>query len=354
MDSSREKHLVVRVDASTKIGIGHLMRCLALAQSWKDAGGKVVFITTCQIPGLPQRLHEEGFDIHLVANPYPDHSDWILTKSILADYPDSWLVLDGYHFDEFYQHQVKDTGHRLLVIDDNAHHNHYYADIVLNQNLHAEQLHYSCEPDTRLLLGTRYALLRKEFLEWRNWQSDIPEIARRVLVTLGGSDPDNNTLKIVQALQQVDVPELDVAVVIGASNPHAEMLEIATKQSCIPIRLISNVRNMPELMAWADAAVSASGSTAWELAYMGVPAALVIQADNQRGVAEELHQTGAALNLGWAHEISTPELVEKLDSFLTDSKRLQAMSQRSKTLVDGEGAQRVIATIMACSPDSPK
>jgi len=201
-------------------------------------------------------------------------------------------VLDGYHFDGVYQRQVKEAGNRLLVIDDMAHLKHYYADIVLNQNLHAEQLRYACELDTCLLLGTRYVLLRREFLAWKERQREIPEVARRVLVTLGGGDPENNTLKVIQALREVGIPGLEATVVIGASNPHASVLEQAAKQSCIPIRMVRDTKNMPEIMAWADVAVSGGGSTAWELLFMGVPSLLLVVAENQRCIAEYVGNQG--------------------------------------------------------------
>ena len=92
-------------------------------------------------------------------------------------------MLDGYHFRPSYQLRVKDSGHPLLVIDDMAHLDHYYADVVLNQNIHAEQLDYSCEPYARMLLGSRYVLLRREFWPWREWQREIPQVAHKVLVT---------------------------------------------------------------------------------------------------------------------------------------------------------------------------
>lgn len=340
-----EEHLIIRADASTRMGTGHLMRCLALAQAWKDTGGKVTFITACHSEHLLQRLQEEGFDIHLLGRPYPDPSDWDLTKDILASHPNTWVVLDGYHFDEAYQQQVKETGYKLMVIDDMAHLKHYYADIVLNQNLHAEQLRYACEPYTRLLLGTRYVLLRREFLAWKERQREIPEVARRVLITLGGGDPDNNTLKVIQALQEGDIPDLEATVVIGASNPHASVLEKAVKQSCIPIRLMRDAKNMPELMAWADAVVSGGGSTAWELLFMGTPALFLIVADNQRCIVEYIEDQELGKNLGLAGDMSSESLAEAITSLVKDFALRATISQKAGQIIDGRGAQRVISSM---------
>ena len=339
------KHLFIRTDADTQIGVGHLMRCLALAQAWKDAGGDVTFITACQGEGLFQRLRDEELDINLLSSAYPDTADCNSTRDILSGHPDAWVVLDGYHFDEVYQRQVKEAGHRLLVIDDMAHLKHYYVDIVLNQNLHAEQLHYSCEPYTRLLLGTRYVLLRREFLAWKNWKREIPEVARRVLVTLGGSDPENHTLKVIQALQKVDVTDLEAVVVVGPTNPHMRELEIAIGQSQIPIRLIGDVRNMPELLSWADIAVSSAGTTTWELLFLGTPILALIVAGNQRSISEQIESRGAGESLGLAGKVSTKSLAKSITQLLEDSELRAQMSENARQIVDGQGSQRVVASI---------
>ena len=338
--------LIIRADASAQIGTGHLMRCLALAQAWKDAGGKVVFVTACQSDGLLQRLREEEFELHILPGLHPDPGDWDYTKGILSDHPNDWLVLDGYHFDEVYQQRVKEAGHQLLVIDDTAHLKHYYADIVLNQNLHAEQLQYSCQPYTRLLLGTRYVLLRREFLAWKDLNREIPEVARRVLVTLGGSDPENHTLKVIQAVQEVDVPGLEVMVVVGASNPHADVLEAEIVQSRIPIRLIRNAKNMPELMARADVAISIAGTTIWELLFFGAPSLILILADNQCYGAEQIESESAGKNLGWAKNLLAELLAKEIVLLLKDFNLRVKMGENGRQIVDGRGAERAAKTIL--------
>jgi UDP-2,4-diacetamido-2,4,6-trideoxy-beta-L-altropyranose hydrolase len=342
VEHSKEKHLIIRADVSPQIGTGHLMRCLALAQAWKDDGGKVIFITACQGEGLLQRLREEEFDIHLLARPHPDAGDWDRTKDILAAYPGAWVVLDGYHFDGVYQQWVKEAGHQLLVIDDMAHLRHYYADIVLNQNLSAERLYYSTESYTQLLLGTRYVLLRREFLAWKNWKREIPEVARYVLVTLGGSDPDNLTLKVIQALQEVKAPDLEVRVVVGASNPHAGELERVAGQCPIPIRLIHDAQNISELMAWADVAISSAGSTVWELLFLGTPTLVVILAANQRQIAEVVERQGVGGNLGRAENLSIQSLAESLILIANDSNWRRKISRSAQQVADGQGTQRVM------------
>lgn len=334
--------LIIRVDASPQIGMGHLMRCLALAQAWKDAGGRVMFITVYEGDDSLQRLREEGFGIYLLGYAYPNPADWNVTKEFLFGHSNAWVVLDGYHFDESYQRWIKESGHRLLAIDDLADLKHYYADIVLNQNLTAEQLHYSCEPYTQLLLGTCYALLRREFLGWKSWKREVSETAQRVLVTLGGGDPENHTLKVIEALQKVDVANLEAKVVIGVSNPHADILGEAVKKSHIAIDLIRNAADMPQLMAWADVAVSAGGSTVWELAFMGLPSIILVWADNQRDVAKELDTAGVVLNLGWCADVTSADIAEALLLLLKGKNLRVGMALQGQELVDGGGAERVV------------
>jgi len=334
--------LVIRVDSSIKIGTGHLMRCLALGQAWKDKGGRVLFIIKCPNELLLNRLYKEGFEVHQLDIRYSSLKDWEATERLLNTYYDGWLILDGYHFDSNYQRRVKDAGKKFMVIDDIAHLSHYHANIILNQNIYAKELKYSCEPYTKLLLGTKYVLLRREFLKWSCWKRKTFDIARKVLVTLGGSDPDNVTLKVIQALHQVKINGLEAVVVIGASNPHYEMLKTAVQSLRLSVRLESNATNMPELMAWADIAISSGGITSWELAFMGLPTLVLVISDNQRLVAEYLEKVGAFINLGWKNNISSNQIACKIAHLLSESELRAKMTQRCWDLVDGEGAERII------------
>lgn len=334
--------LFIRADATTQIGTGHIMRCLALAQAWKAYGGEAIFVTACESDALRQRLVNEGFQVVMLERAYPDPADWKQMSQILRMHPGAWVVLDGYHFDAEYHRLIKEAGHPLLVIDDMAHLDHYYADIVLNQNIHAENMRYSCEPHTRLLLGTKYVLLREEFLKWWGWRREISEVARKVLVTLGGCDPNNVALKVIQGLQQVEMDNTEAVVVVGSCNPHFEELRFAVQGSQIPFRIEGYVANMAELMAWADVAVSAGGSTCWELAFMGLPSLILVLANNQRPVAERLDRMGVAANLGWCEDVFPPEIAQAVMQLLRAPKTRAEMSQRGQQLVDGGGVNRVL------------
>ena len=337
--------LLIRADANTHMGTGHLMRCIALAQAWQAKNRPVTFITACDNPALLNRLQNEEFNVVELPSAYPHPADWQTTQNILTQHPGAWVVLDGYHFEPAYQLKVKTAGHPLLIIDDTAHLDFYHADILLNQNINASQLTYRCKPHVCKLLGTQYALLRREFWPWRSWQRDIPTEAGKVLVTLGGGDPDNQTFKVMQALKQVGIAGLEAMVVVGASNPHWEMLQTAAHESQVTINLVRNVTNMPELMAWADVAIAAGGSTCWELAMLGLPMLLIVIADNQRGIAAGLDQAGVAINLGWFERVSAADIAAGLTGLMTDHNLWQQMSHRTQTVCDGWGSNRVVQAV---------
>lgn len=335
--------LVFRVDASIQIGTGHVMRCLALAQAWQEAGGQPIFAMSTEAQALKSRLQSEGMEIINLSVQMGSAEDAKKTATLAQHLGANWVVVDGYHFGAEYQQIIKNFGLNLLFFDDYGHASHYYADIVLNQNISAsESLYANREPYIQLLLGTRYALLRREFWQWRGWKREMSADARKILVTLGGSDPDNVTLKVIQALQAVEIDGLEAVVVVGGSNPHYEQLQSAAEKSRFPIRLERNATNMPELMAWADVAITAGGSTTWELAFMGLPSIILVVADNQKAIAEKLDALGVAVNLGWHEDVAVAHIVRAIIQILLSSETRTEMSIREQELIDGEGTARVL------------
>lgn len=347
MRLSSGRRLVIRADAGTRMGTGHVMRCLALAQAWIDCGGEVTFITCRPSDGLLRRLRREKVGIEVLSGGCPDRADWESTRSLLKHRTDTWIVLDGYHFDEAYQQMARQASSGLMVVDDTAHLGHYHADVLLNQNLYAAHLRYSCNSNTRQLLGTRYALLRREYTAWAHWEREIPDVARRVLVTLGGSDPQNHTLEVIHSLQQVTTTELEAIIVVGDNNLHWDVLEEAIGRGRVPMRLVRAVENMPELMAWADLAVSAAGTTVWELMFMGLPCFLLAVAENQRLIAESSAAEGTAVHVDCGVERWDALLAAGVSRLAKDSERRHLLSIRGREMVDALGAERVVHALMS-------
>lgn len=334
-------HLLIRADASAQIGTGHVMRCLALAQAWMQHGGRAIALMTETTSSLECRLTSESIQVLHLKSVAGSQEDAQETIQIAQEVKANWVVVDGYQFSAEYQRILKENSLKLLVLDDYGHAEHYWADIVLNQNVSADiSLYPNREPYTQLLLGPRFALLRREFWDWQGWQRQTPEIARKILVTLGGADPDNMTLKVIQALQQVQIDDLQVVAVVGASNPHIEVLKEAAQNSRHSTRLEHNVTNMPELMAWADSAISGGGSTCWELAFMGLPTLVMVLAENQRAIVETLDQKGIVQR--WPASQTADTIAQKILKILLSEKIRTRMTQLGQVLVDGQGSDRVL------------
>jgi len=339
--------LLIRADASVSIGTGHIMRMIALGQAWQAQGGEVHFLCADITPALEERLAGEGFHlsrIHATLGSEEDLSETVhlISETLQADRQNARVVLDGYHFGSDYQLGIKAAGFKLLVVDDYGHADFYHADWVLNQNISAlEELYAKRSPDTKLLLGPKFAMLRKEFLPYKGWQREIAPVAKKILVTLGGSDPDNVTFKVIQALIDLD---LHVKVVIGGSNPHLREIENfiqSQNDSTALIEVMVNATNMPELMAWADMAVAAAGSTSWELAFMGLPSIFVILAENQVEIASQLEMEGFGICLGNASTFGKQKFAEFLSARAGDNNFLKTVSKIGKNMVDGEGAAKI-------------
>lgn len=362
--------LLIRADASASIGTGHVMRCLALTEAWMkhvtpDSDQSSVTLASVNLPiSMRKRATACGVAIiNVAASPGSDQdADELL--GIAKDISAQWVVTDGYHFSGKYQSRVRQAGLPSLVIDDFGHADCYTADIILNQNITAERsMYYKCAPGAEFLLGPDYVLLRREFYEQGTTSASVRDVARHILVTLGGSDPDNVTLKVVRSLRGLTADH-HVRVVVGPSNLHLDALrsEAAKFQAdtlrpddggepspCLDIELIAVADNMPELMNWADMAITAGGTTCWELAFMRVPSIVFVLAENQCAIAEKLGEHGVAHNLGWADQLPEARIAEIAEALINDAKTRQSMAATAGKLVDGLGSERVVSKMISLS-----
>jgi UDP-2,4-diacetamido-2,4,6-trideoxy-beta-L-altropyranose hydrolase len=337
------RHLLFRADAGPRMGTGHVMRCLALAQAWKEVGGEPVLVTAAPAPSLEHRWHDAGMEVIALGESPGSREDARRTTELAQLRGGGWVVADGYHFGADYQRLIKDKGLKLLVIDDYGHAGQYAADLVLNHNLYAHrEIYPHTQPGTRLLLGSRYTLLRREFWGWRDWPRQVPKVAAKLLITLGGGDVGPAAVKILKALQ--DIPLAPLEVVVATSAQTTQVPEILTLLQEAPWygRLEQEVDDMPALMAWADVALANGGGTAGEMAYMGLPALLVSLADNQEPVAESLEALGAAVKGGHLAEVDPQDLVRKVARLLQDQDLRTAISRKGRALIDGRGPFRVL------------
>jgi len=335
------KALVIRADASAEIGAGHVMRCLALAKAWQNTGGSVTYLMAECVPALEEKLAGEGVAVRRIAAAPGTPADAEQTAAAASRASAAWLVVDGYRFAPDYVRKLKAAGLRILFLDDDGRFDSYSADVILNQNISARPAMYDKrEPFTQLLLGPEYILLRPEFLAEPRAR-EHPAVGRKVLLTMGGSDPENVTGKVLTALSCVQ-RDVESRVVIGSGNQRLEELQALAATLAPGVKLECSPENMAPLMGWADVAISGAGSTCWELAHMGLPAIVIALSVDQQGIANALAEREIAISLGWHANLSEERISDVLVRLLNDRELRCAMSQRGQKLVDGRGAARVV------------
>lgn len=340
-----DRTLVVRTDGSSEMGTGHVMRCLTLAQAWCESGGTVSFVSAAVPGGLRDRILEWAGEIVPLDVSPGSQADAEQTSSAATDRDADWVVVDGPQFDASYQETVSSAVSQLMTIDDMGDLEQYHADLVLNQNLHASpEMYTDLSSGTELLLGSDYVLLRNEFLKWRDWSPDVPTEANQLLVTLGGSDPDNATQKVLDALDRVTA-DLEVVVVAGAENDYYKSLRERADTVDQSVQIERNIDNMAEQMARADFAVSSGGTTCWELAFMGVPTLVGMIAQVEEFLVSGLQDEDLFRHFGYFSSVSTREIATEINRLVVDFEYRRRVSSHAQDIIDGYGRERVVESM---------
>jgi UDP-2,4-diacetamido-2,4,6-trideoxy-beta-L-altropyranose hydrolase len=339
---------LIRADANSVIGTGHVMRCLALAQAWQDAGGMVAFACGDLPESVQQRLAAEDCSVHKIDAASGSSRDLEETRLLAESICPRWLVLDGYKFGPDFQLTLRDVKWRLMVIDDDGRHEAYHADVLLNQNpgaaavLYGRHLHGS-----RMLLGSQYAMLRREFLQTPRKEPSGQSVSQ-ILLTLGGADRGNVTERFLTVARSCVPADCRIHVLIGPANPHAFRLrEVATKMKRVTLHVAPS--DLPQIMTRCDLAITAAGSSVYELGYLGVPMLLVVTADNQRPIATALDHLRAAVRIDELGTNKSADLTSALESLVSDPVRRAECAAKFQQLVDGQGAARVVALLSELS-----
>lgn len=291
----------IRADGGATIGMGHIMRTLVLAKELSKTE-EVFYICKSEnsISGKYKsgikKVREEGFEVKLI----DENNIFEGLSNICADI----LITDSYEVNEEYFNNTKNIFNKTGYIDDNNLLSYYNVDFLINQNLGAEEYKYNVNEYTELLLGTKYVLLREEFRELVK-NRDVETTVKDILVTIGGADPNYITESIVKMIKDLD---FNFHIIVGPSFKDIKTLEEMESEN---VKLHFNA-NMSKLMSNSDLAISACGSTLYELAACEVPTIGIIAAENQEKLASTMHKKGMIYNLGWFSKLEKKKVREVL------------------------------------------
>lgn len=317
--------LLVRADAGPGIGVGHVMRCVAIAEAWIELGGRVVFASAELPVPIGGRVSQLGSRVVTVSSSET-------TAALAVEVGARFAIVDGHHLGPEYQQDLGAAGARVLVIDDCGESASDAADVILNPNATA---HTDLYRQLRgvALLGPAYAPIRREFRGIARGRT-LAETARHILVSFG-ADPADLSPIAIDALAGVE--GLHVRVVVGASGDRALAPPANAKST---IEVVPWLQDLAGQMRWADLAIVAAGGTCWELAACGVPMIAVPVTETQLAVGD------LGIGIPLAREAFSADVLRALViSVMSDQIWRGKLHRRGPELVDGRGAFRVCAVL---------
>ena len=359
------QRVAFRVDASTQIGSGHVVRCLALADVLAERGAEVTFICRAHEGNLEPLIRSRGFRVVMLMAPVPPrasaackpcpaphHSSW-LGASAESDASQcrvalegsnwDWIVVDHYALDAHWEAMVRPLARRLMVIDDLADRDHE-CDLLVDQNLGRQDADYRPRVPAicSLLTGPSYALLRPEFAGLRAASLARPKVSKigRILVSMGGVDQPNATGKVLDTLATLpSMVGVEVLVVMGQSAPWLPRVREQVARLHFRAEVRVNITDMAQQMSDCDLSIGAAGGTAWERCCLGLPSVLVVLADNQAPGAHALGRAGAACVIESVEHIpcGLPACLARLQV----AQNMAQMRDAAARITDGLGAQKV-------------
>ena len=362
--------IAFRVDASTSMGSGHAMRCLTLAEGLRQRGDEVLFVSRRHPGHLCELMSGRGFAVAalpppeasaqagaapLVAAEKPAHAGWVgapwqvdaeqtraaLRSGAMWD----WLVVDHYGLDARWESAMRPLVHAVFAIDDLDDRDHD-ADLILDQGFQGGGGRYEKNAGRKaiLLLGPRYALLREEFAAARQALRERDGRLQRLLVYFGAYDAAGQTSRTIRALRQAALPGLQVDVVMGGAAPERRLVEAACRELDRAV-LHETPVDMAAMMAAADLAIGAAGTTTWERCCLGLPSLVVGVAWNQIEMAESLARDGACIYLGPAEQVTERQIADTVRALALNPRWLRLLARRCHGLVDGAGTRRVLGQL---------
>lgn len=323
--------------------MGHLNRCLALADALRATGHTCRFACRALPNHLNAAVRDEGFPLDELP---AVGEEWPVLERLQAEHRYAAAVLDNYDFDLAYYRRAHALFGRTLVIDDIAHADGYAGDLLLNQNAGVTEVLYADKRTAgiRLLTGSDYVLLRPQFTV-KPPRQEVPGRVTDILVTMGGGDSRRQTLVALRGL--LSLPYQLHVVLGGAVTFAAEAEKLAATVPAGRVHLYRAICDMRAVMEQCQLAVCAGGSTCWELCYLGIPMLITLLDDNQRPGAAFLVQRGAADVLGCYEQVDAGQYAVAVQQIVDDRTHREAMRVAGMRIVDGGGAMQVAKALAA-------
>lgn len=354
------KKILFRVDASERIGSGHVMRCLTLANALRAETAECVFVAASMPESLFRRVQAAGHEAILLpeAAMVSDRSvediwsemeqahDSAACLEVIRGCSFDWVIVDHYGLDRKWESVFRDIVPRIMVIDDLANRPHD-CDLILDQNFGREPLDYDdfVPPSAKILCGPEFALLRPEFAAVRPAAMRRREGATfsRILISFGGSDTDGLTGRVLSILNDMVLPEgVQITAVLGPLAGRLDAVRAFADTMRYPTEVLVDVPDMAVLMSECDLAIGAAGTTAWERCCLGLPSILVVLAENQRPGAEALARAGLATLVCMEPEKAfASELISAVATYVRD-RPAASVEKLVRPGIDGKGCVRVV------------
>ena len=349
-----------RVDSSTEIGSGHVMRCLALAEGLRDRGAAVTFVCRDHEGHLVEIIRARGFAATVLSAPRPGRdAAWGMlgvpweqdaTDSLMALPSDTdWLVVDHYGLGASWEAAMRERVPHILVMDDLADRRHD-CDVLIDPTYPGDATRYSgLVPTTaRLLLGPRYAQMSGAYAAAVGSSGDLHRDGSRLLVFYGGTDIHDLTSRTLRAASRGSLSDLPADVIAGATNPQRPAVD-ALARTRPGTTMHPPQPTLADLMSRCSIAATAGGVTLWERLCLGLPGVVVSLAENQVASCQALAEAGLITYLGGIEEASEDVIADALQRLLDEPTLTDETAHAGQALVDGLGAPRAAEILVPSS-----
>lgn len=325
------KDILFRARGNNIIGMGHIVRCMALAKELKKkySGANIIFIT--EDKDAAKMARESGYRVE-----NPGKNDITCIKKLASD--KTVLITDVLNTGKKYIKELKKIkGLKVASIDNNTKFKKIDADILINANIFSGK-----KNNAKIFLGPKYMLLRKEFSILSKHNKKIRDKVKIITIMSGGADRKKLALNVAKALEKIG-NGIKINLISGPACLYVKEIKKFSAESGVNFNIMLNPENLSEIMKESDLAITAAGVALFEFASLGVPCIVIPQARHQEIIADNFAKKGACINLG---KLQSRENILKKTLMLAKNKNLRKkISQKSKIMVDGKGMERAIKLI---------